>query len=344
MQQSEFMRRLWVLRYLVRASLLYAWICLKNFIKILIGRDTYFPGDIWFLPRCLLHLSGFRPIRKITYQSHRDEGACSQAIGTMSVISFCRATGLAYVHSPFTAIAHAERPAQEWASAWEGFFNLGVGESSCDATDVVFNYPTDGPLELCFGFQGSESEMGKQLLANIGEFRRKYYRDKTSRTTREVSVAVHVRRGDVSAENNSGFFTATETVVDTANAVKSILNRRNLEFRIGVYSNGEPIDFEEFARLDAELFIKADAVWTLEQLIEADVLIMARGTYSFYAGLMSDGIRLYEPNVLQVEDWIVLGPDGSFDTGKFEWQLAQLLQAKAAALAIRRQDVAAGSQ
>jgi hypothetical protein len=67
--------------------------------------------------------------------------------------------------------------------------------------------------------------------------------------------------------------------------------------------------------LDAELFLDADAIWTMLEMIEADVLIMAKGSFSYVAALISDGIKLCEPcgepwnsgwNVLQMAPSTVL--------------------------------------
>jgi hypothetical protein len=44
-----------------------------------------------------------------------------------------------------------------------------------------------------------------------------------------------------------------------------------------------------------EFFLDTDAVWTMEELIEADILIMAKGYFSYYAGLICDGIKIFEP-------------------------------------------------
>jgi hypothetical protein len=63
----------------------------------------------------------------------------------MNAISFARACGLTYVHTPFKVIAHADRPMEEWVAGWETLFNLGDGELVCNPDD-----PTVGQLRLQF--------------------------------------------------------------------------------------------------------------------------------------------------------------------------------------------------
>ena len=126
-------QRLHILRFLVAASRNCAWMALKNWIKILIGRRPYFDERGLFLWQYVLHLTGLRPIRKITCVGLGREGAGSQALMIMNAINLACSSGLTYVHTPFTLIAHADRPMEEWAVAWETLFNLGAGEVVCEA-------------------------------------------------------------------------------------------------------------------------------------------------------------------------------------------------------------------
>jgi hypothetical protein len=346
MLKSSVKQRLLVLRFLAVASGRYAWISLKNCVKAVIGRETSFDERGFFLRQYLLQLSGLRPIRKITCTGYRREGSASQALMIMNAINFARSSGLTYVHTPFTLINHAERPMQDWAAAWETVFNLGDGEVACDVgkrevVDYCYNHPT---LELCFGWRGRRGELADRFKATIPDFKRKYYRNQSPRITDEVTVAIHIRRGDVTADRNKRRFTSTDKILRTTNAVRSILNARKIKYRIDVYSNGNRTELAEFSLLGAGIFANpnVDATWTMRELIEADILIMAKSSFSNYAALMSDGIRIFEPvpgakNALPgfwfdlplTGDWLLCREDGSFDCTAFERQLSLLIRAKA---------------
>lgn len=332
MAQYSIEERLLLLRFLVAASARYARSCVKNCVKILLRRNTYFHDDDLFFRQYALHLIGLRPIRKITCTRRLgSEGAGSQALMVMNAINFARSSGLTYMHMPFVLIDHAERPQQEWASAWEALLNLGAGEIACDVNrhEVVnYCYCFTG-LELCFGWHARANELANRFKNMIPEFRRKYYLDKSPRTTEEVTVAVHIRRGDdVSANYNNYLFTSTDTILRTITAVRSILDAHRVKYRIGVYSDGNGDDVAEVSLPGVELFLNVDAIWTMQELIEADVLIMAKSSFSYYAALISDGIKIFEPLRFPMDDWILRSPDGSFDRAAFECQLSALLQAK----------------
>jgi hypothetical protein len=104
-------------------------------------------------------------------------------------------------------------------------------------------------------------------------------------------------------------------------------------------------DLAELSPLCAEYFLDADPIWTMQELVEADILIVARSCFSYYAGLISDGIKVFEPcgypstnNVFippyewelfsELDDWLPCQEDGSIDRVAFDRRLALLLKAK----------------
>lgn len=230
----------------------------------------------------------------------------------------------------------------EWANAWEALFNLGAGESVCgaerhDAVNFCYNF---NELDR-FGWRWRGDEMADRFKASVPEFRRKYYLNKSPDTTEGLTVAVHVRRGDVSAAYPE-YFTSNETILQSIAEVKSILDIHQVKYKIRVYSQGNSADFADFHLIGAELSLDADSLWTMKELIEADILIMAKGCFSYYAALISDGIKIFEPKAISEDDlpswrwrsvppaqnWIPCLTDGSFDREAFERQLFIIMRAK----------------
>jgi hypothetical protein len=333
-------REIPLLQYMVTEGQRYAWQSLKNCVKPLIGRKPYCDERMVFYRRYILHRLGLRRIRAFTCTINDvTEGACIRAFFVMRTIRLARASGLTYLHSPFTQIGHADRPMQEWVAAWEAVFNLGAGEQSFDGrTRGVINndYEVALDLELCFGCHDRKNrreEMQQQFQALMPEFRRRYYLNKSPRATQEVTVAVHVRRGDVSTDHPVDKYTATEKVLRIARAVKAILDSHLVPMSIRIYSEGDEKDFAELSALGAEFFLNADTIWTIQELAEADILVVAKSFFSLYAGYMSDGIKIIEEPwswtfVPAPDDWIRCKEDGLFDRTAFERQLALLLQEK----------------
>ncbi len=327
--------------YVLKEGCRHAWQTAKNCVKVLLGRKPWDDDRLAFFRQYILHAVGLRPIRAISCAiDNPDEGAGAQALHVMSTIAIARAYALEYLHTPFKAIGHAECPMAEWVAAWEAVFNLGAGEALYDPGRrgvlkagyklVYFDVVRAGP-EPRKSFQNC-------FRALIPEFRRKYYLNKAPRVTPDVTVAVHIRRGDVSVSENSHKYTDTGMILRIASAVKSTLVSRGVPFSMHIYGEGSIADFAELSSLDAEFFLDADPIWTMQELVEADILLVARSCFSHYAGLISDGIKIFEessrrmpPAVLggrDLEDWLPFQPDGSFDRASFERLLSLLLLAK----------------
>jgi len=346
-------KRLLLLRYLVKWGYRYTRQSLRNCVKrvLLPSRKPYYDPRLEFLGQYILHVTRIRPIWAITCDVRSSwaarEGAGSQAFQIMRTISFARASGLTYLHSPFSIIHHPDRPMPEWVAAWEKVFNLGAGEAPCDGLrrGVINNDYNLADLDLCFGWSERTKQPDNWFKALIPEFRRKYYLNKSPRTTHEVGIAVHIRRGDVSASQNNTMYTSTEKVLAISSAVKAMLELRGVANTIRVYGQGKLADFTELSPLGAEYFLDADPIWTMQELVEADILVLAKSCFSYCAGLISDGIKVFDPfgnpnadDVIippygwalfsELDDWLPCQEDGSFDRVAFDHQLALLLQAK----------------
>ncbi len=355
-----------LLDYIVTEGCNYARQLLKNCVKPLIGRKFYRDERLVFFRQYILHRLGVRRIWAVTCAtSSTREGAGSLASLTTCTINFARVSGLAYLHTPLSIVGHADRPMEQWAAAWETLFNLGAGEEPCNGRRrgvIDAGYYTLSNLDLCFGLRHRKRELADSFRALIPEFRRKYYLNKSPRTTGEIAVAVHIRRGDVSADTVPQMYTSTDKILSLAGEVKSILDSRGKAFSMRVYSEGNLADFAELSSLGAEFFLDADPIWTMQELIEADILIVAKGNFSYYAGVISDGIKIYEPHIFgsangilqlpnagipacplawsqaifsELDDWLPCQSDGSFDHASFERQLDLLLHEKETAKASR---------
>lgn len=339
-----------VVRFLIMAGGRSIWRALKNCIKVCLGREAYFDEDALFLQQYLLHLLGIRPIHEVTCTGLRGEGAGSQALMIMNAINFARSFGLVYEHTPFSTIAHADRPMKEWAAAWEAFFNLGAGERVCSKRHDAVNFCyTFMDLDVCFGWGCRDRDLADRFKAMIPELQYKYGLNKSPHESNKVTVAVHVRRGDVSS-NDPDYFTSNEIVLRTMTEVRSVLDTHKIEYTMVLYSEGTETEFADLSLPGVEFFLNKDALRTMQELIEADVLIMAKGCFSYCAGLLSNGIKIFQAQALSGEEcllgwkwqyvplsdsWIPCQAEGSFDRVAFERQLLSFIQAKTTSKADR---------
>jgi hypothetical protein len=291
--------------------------CIASAVKIVIGRRAYFtPHDILFR-QYAAHVLGLKKLREITCVHSQDEGAGSQALTVMDAIRFARALGLTYVHTPFRRIHHADRPADEWAAAWETHFNLGEGEVRGGRS--ALNYAQIGQeleglfLELTKMRQPFDEELRR-------EFRRKYYLNKTPRINPVFALCVHVRRRNRHDFNDKDA-TDISRLGPVVDRLRALLAARQVPYTLRVFSQGPARDFDRLGLGKDELFLDADAIWTMSELIEADLLVTTKGSYSHVAGLLCDGMVLADPQYPLQPDWESYSEAGNFDAASLERRL-----------------------
>jgi hypothetical protein len=321
-------------RFLGRGFRGYALRFIKSAVKIAIGRPPYFyDQDRFFLVylRQLLGLSKARVTCRL--DDCPTEGGGSQAITMMIAIDFARSLGIAYVHTPFVEIQHADRPREAWLAAWEGLFNLGAGEvarslRSTGGSDRSVFAITAVNLDLIRALfcelipcDGNDTHVMPQFSAAIvAEFRRKYYSNKSPRRNAKLTVCVHIRRFNA-FDNNIDYVASLPRVGRTLARVRSILEENGIEHAVRIFSQGPAAEFPDALRRGAELHLDADPIRTLEELVEADVLITSRGSFSYVAGLLCDGIVIGEPFYPPQYGWLVCDGEGEIDIDAFARRL-----------------------
>lgn len=303
------------------------------------------------------HLIRFRRISKLTVTDYLpNEGGCSKALMVMFTIGFCRAYGVKYRHTPFAAVAHSDRDQDQWDRDWEEFFNLGLGEEPIgskrnEAFDLfqLCHFKTkdgddltaflDPPLSQPRPAYYLEIESLPQpqlqafyaanfvdlLKPLIPDFRSRFYSDKLRDKKSAFTVCLHIRRGDV-RPTRADMWTDTAIFSRVLDEICEILDCTGIDYAIHIFSQGKREDFQELEKHGPQYFLDDDPLWTLRQLIEADVLLMSKSCYSYVAAILNDAINIHERSVWPpFEDWIVRDTDGKLDGAAFERQLRSRL-------------------
>ncbi|MDB5489753.1 MAG: hypothetical protein JWQ58_3468 [Reyranella sp.] len=322
-------------KFLIAGSRGYLLRFAKSAVKVAIGRKPlFYAQDRFFLAylRQLLGLSRARITCRL--EDCPTEGGGSQAITMMIVLDLARTLDLDYVHTPFIDIRHADRSREAWIAAWESLFNfgageVGVGEVGADQVDrgvVAITARNLDSIRSLFRDLSPRDEQDTHVIpqfspAIVGEFRRKYHSTKRPRRNARLTVCVHVRRLN-RFDDNVDYVASLSRVERTLATVRGILNERGVDPVVRIFSQGDVSEFPETLRSGAELHLDADPIWSLEQLVEADVLISSRGSFSYVAGLLCEGIVICEPFYPPQRDWLVCDDDGGFDVEAFAQRLA----------------------
>jgi hypothetical protein len=223
----------------------------------------------------------------------KEDGGGAQLHAIMSAFAFCTTEHLRYVHTPMTRIAHGS--GEDWIAKWNGFvdFRQGIDQLSPDlpVRELDSSASTSDwgkPRVVAKAHFHAYCDQHPAVYENVQEeFRR---RCPYLRPTADLSVmAVHIRRGDVMING----IARRQTSLTKISVAISSLKKKRPDLFVKVYSEGIP---QEFAQVPAdELHLNVDVFETLEGLINAEVLLMAKSSFSYVAALLSRGIVVYEP-------------------------------------------------
>jgi hypothetical protein len=259
----------------------------------------------------------------------RRDGFGSQVLSRLSVEAAALDLGLTYAHRPFEVVAHAEGDPTEWVQRCETTFSLGRNRRQFDD----FDYPQ---IDLVT-YARSRKLWHRPHIVTMNNMH--VYCDRNPAIYRSVidagdaarvhsgerlQVAVHFRRGDVSAQRVSHRFTANRSVMSTLQQVASAVERAGLAHDVTVYSNGNPEEFAEFADIGCHVDVRSGALEAFRQLRASDILVTAKSTFSYVAGLYSNGVVLYEPfGRSPLPWWIRRSTDGRFSMERLAEQLSR---------------------
>lgn len=257
---------------------------------------------------------------KITTFGRRD-GIGMQALSRMSAIAFAKAFGAEYIHTPFESIDHTPAHQVSWAQKWEDFFGFSKHYKVIDETYEIIDYQDymRRPKQLasnsvlffqqCWWF----TRRYPDFFLNIAPELRAGMNLSTERGEK-LRAAIHVRRGDVSASANKMRYTDDESILRSIDSLRRMAKETGRDLAISVYSQGSPEDFSAFKARGCELHLDTDAIETMKAMIESDILVMSKSSFSYVAALLNTGVIVYEPTFNPpLSSWIRKRGDGSVD-------------------------------
>ncbi len=74
--------------------------------------------------------------------------------------------------------------------------------------------------------------------------------------------------------------------------VRRMLEEQRLPHVMRVFSQGDPAEFRALDLPHDGLFLDADPLWSMREMIDADLLVTTRGTFGHVTGLLCEGVVL----------------------------------------------------
>ena len=254
----------------------------------------------------------------------RADGGGAQIHGQISAIAAAAAFGLPYVHLPLVKVEHSDgRSDEDWASDWNDYFGLAaLGSGSLGDQETWVQLPRWTPVAL-----SPPRRQGTVLAApHFHDFTDVYpatlhrsrpgLRAAQANSRRTVglwhfdaglsSIAVHVRRGDVSSGQNAERYSSASRIAHLISLATASASTTRTE--VVLFSQTEDEDLSQLADQDSRIRVclEPDVFVVLDHLLAADVLVMAKSSLSYVAALLRSDRVVYEPFWHPpMPDWIV---------------------------------------
>jgi hypothetical protein len=251
------------------------------------------------------------------------DGGGAQIQARMSVIAFCKAMDLDYVHTPIQYVEHGP----EDAARWEALFRLGWGEPSIDTIAkpslplhafLVAPHRWQQPVVIQTPHLHPFTDAQPDIYGKITDkLRQKYAGKPPIRTPSCLSIALHIRRGDVTLQAHPLRYTSNSKIRAAIGGVIRTIERSGNGCHLSIYSEGVEHDFCGILDCPFELHLNGDPLDALQNMISSDILVMSKSSFSYVAALMHPGPVIYEPFWHRpMSHWHIMGSEGQINEGR----------------------------
>jgi hypothetical protein len=231
----------------------------------------------------------------------RGDGFGAQFQSIVCTAMYAEVHGMKFVYTPFTAMEHNYDNDPDFLDKKEKLINF------IDNFDVYRGEPgvkkTDGgSLPEAF-----ESNMVSYLNTDALKKIKRIFRENKNKQEyfddRHFNIAVHMRRPNKHDIRLDGADTPDNVFVNIINKLRTLYSSKNALFHI--YSQGRKEDFTLIKASDVILHLNDSIEDTFSSLVFADVLVASRSSFSYVAGILSEGIVYYIPFWhAPLPDWI----------------------------------------
>ena len=231
----------------------------------------------------------------------KDDGGGAQVHAIASVAAFAKYVGARFVHTPLETVAHcpSNTSMAAFCQQWDNIVSLfGFPKTSGETftqyrgrrgrnqflKDVLM-LKTRGSL-ICFPHAHSFTDE----IPGIYDLLNPPTPPRVKPRKECLQIAVHVRRGDVGPSGWTSDRYSPDRLI--RNHIDTVRGQITAQSRVAIVTEDlKTISSRMFS--DCEILVHEDPLEALAFLVEADILIMAKSSFSFVAGLLSSGQVYY---------------------------------------------------
>ena len=219
---------------------------------------------------------------------------------------YCKLHTLNFAYTPLEYIEHNYENDHNYINKIEELMNIKSKLQNIDNSmiveeldfgTIVMKY-TEANIDLC-----NETKHMQFIKDCFWE-----NKEKNHFKNNKMNIAVHIRRENIADNGQCGYrgTTPNEYYLNIMNEIREKYKDPPLQFHI--YSQGFIENFKELEKEDVEFHLNEEITQTFIGLVAADVLVLSPSSFSYVAGLLSDGIIYYKPFWhSKKRDWLLCG-------------------------------------
>jgi hypothetical protein len=240
-----------------------------------------------------------------THQLRTDGfGAQYQSIITSYI--YCNENNLNYLYRPFYSVEHNYENDTMYSNKLEELIN------------VKDNIPNKNEI-VCQQIMGHKSiqlfedNMDEYCNSESMQFIKNCFwknKDRNHFKNDKLNIAVQIRRENIHDKGQSGERSTTpnEYYLRIMNEIREKNKEQDKIVQFHIYSQGDLINFKILENDDVEFHLNEEITTTFIGLVAAEILIISPSSFSYVAGLLSDGIVYYKKFWhLPKKEWIISG-------------------------------------
>jgi len=243
------------------------------------------PGGL--SPRDLHYLAQLPTAPGIRIRTRRD-GFGAQYLAQMGALAWAVKNNRFYYFNGFSYLDHGEDPVT--MSQFTGLTHWGKRLPPSKLAKVRF-------VTEILNAEKPSRFFNQKVLAIL----RKMYYSTPKPSASSHQIAIHIRRGDVNKQFCSRWL-SDRIYVDLIETLRAFFP----EASIGIYSQGDPSEFQNLSRRGASLELNRNLRETFHEMVTTPMLIPAPSCLSYSAAILSEGTVLHLANrqTRPLEHWI----------------------------------------
>lgn len=277
----------------------------------------------------------------LTYDiDFQSDGMGAQYQRIIGIICIAEYYGYKYVHNPIQKMEHLDT--QSYLKNIEDYFQIykhypNINDQKYDKV-IEYDNPSADELSKHANANGNENILVKiHIPYNICDSNVAVYEKSVSNLRNMITnnslpfyennaglnVAIHIRRGDVDSVTNAERYVSMDQLIQVVNVLKTKYNNS----KIYIFTQITEKNKHEFDVFNGDNFIvikdNEDILVTFNHLVNADVLVTCKSSFSYAAGLYNNNaVYYFDFWHSPLSNWIsvnnIEGFDGRHQTGDRE--------------------------